>query len=160
MPKKSSSRAGRKPIIYNEYIENSIIALHSEGMSFTDICKKLGFSLSTLNRFRKENKNLAKCISDNATVLAQNVENSLYLKATGYDRDETTTHKDKEGNIKGTSIKSRHYPPDTEAIKFYLTNIAPDKYKNRQNLDANIRPIVKRQSKRFDGAKIVDNQSD
>ena len=42
--------------------------------------------------------------------------------------------------------------PDVEAIKFWLTNRGKNRWQNKVQNDLNVRPVVKRKTKRFDGS--------
>ena len=44
-------------------------------------------------------------------------------------------HHHEEGGVKETVVK-KYYPPDTAALIFALTNVAPEQWKNRQNIEA------------------------
>jgi hypothetical protein len=46
-------------------------------------------------------------------------------------------------------VTTKRYPPDTAALIFALTNLAPDEWKNRQNIEAtgaNGRDLMPKQS--------------
>ena len=63
----------------------------------------------------------------------EEIEKSLYLRAKGYAHKET-----KVFNNDGTIITKdivKHYPPDTNAAKFWLSNRKPDKWKDRTSVE-------------------------
>lgn len=72
-------------------------------------------------------------------LLVKEAKNSLRKKVTGYEVDEKKTVyvNDAEGKpkIKEQTTIKKHFQPDTEAIKFVLTNKASDEYQNRQNTE-------------------------
>lgn len=70
------------------------------------------------------------------------LEITLIKRAKGYDVQETESEyeADKTGKPrqKKQKIKTRHIQPDTGALIFALTNLAPDKWKNKQYSDTSI----------------------
>ena len=67
------------------------------------------------------------------------LEATLWKRAMGYEVTETETEfvRDKEGNpvVKSQKKKVKHIHPDTGALIFALTNVAPDKWVNRQKTE-------------------------
>lgn len=75
------------------------------------------------------------------TIVAK-LEATLYRKAQGYEVTETDTEfvngKDGKPIIKSQKKKIKHIQPDTGALIFALTNLAPGKWVNRQRVDNTI----------------------
>jgi hypothetical protein len=73
-----------------------------------------------------------------AKAVAQ-VEEALFLRATGYEHDETKLFYDREngGVVREDVVK--HYPPDPDAIKFFLKNRAPQRWSDKRE---DIMPVV------------------
>lgn len=71
--------------------------------------------------------------------IADNVERSLYEKAIGYKVTKERTEYVSNAEGKPMIAKQLKYkddvPPDTQAAIFLLTNIRPDKWKNRQSVE-------------------------
>lgn len=65
-----------------------------------------------------------------AKAVAQ-VEEALFLRATGYEHDETKLFYDKELGVVTQDVV-KHYPPDPDAIKFFLKNRAPGKWSDKR----------------------------
>jgi len=67
------------------------------------------------------------------------LEMSLWKRAQGYDVTETETEyiRDKDGNpvIKSQKTKVKHVAADVAALIFALTNVAPEKWINRQRIE-------------------------
>lgn len=72
------------------------------------------------------------------TIVAK-LEATLYRKAQGYEVTETDTEyingKDGKPIIKSQKKKIKHIQPDTGALIFALTNLTPDKWKNKRDVD-------------------------
>lgn len=75
------------------------------------------------------------------TIVAK-LEATLYRKAQGYEVTETDTEyingKDGKPIIKSQKKKIKHIQPDTGALIFALTNLAPDKWKNKQKQEVEV----------------------
>jgi len=73
-------------------------------------------------------------------TIVDRLKKSLWDKALGFDYDETKMEytRDKNGQaiVKNQTVTTKHYPPDTAALIFALTNLAPEEWKNRQNIEA------------------------
>ena len=81
-------------------------------------------------------------------TIVDKLEASLFKRATGYEFTETkieyVSGKDGEPIIKGQKTKKKHIAPDTGALIFALSNLAPDKWVNKQRVDT--REITKQES--------------
>lgn len=69
------------------------------------------------------------------------IYNKLLHKARGYDRQLTKTKTfERNGKmITETITETHHYPPDTGAAIFLLTNLDPENFKNRNTTESNIK---------------------
>ena len=87
-------------------------------------------------------------------TIVDRLQKSLWDKALGFSYDETKTEymrdpKTRQIVVKNQSVTTKRYPPDTAALIFALTNLAPDEWKNRQNIEAtgaNGRDLMPKQS--------------
>jgi hypothetical protein len=110
-----------------------------------EISKALGIHCSTYYVWLKEKPELPEVISRAKRIRAQKLIPKLAKKARGYTYTETSVEaacmEDPEtGEIKelpGKKIRRtrRQIPPDTAALKFFLSNGLPDEFKNRQDLN-------------------------
>ena len=57
---------------------------------------------------------------------------SLYKRATGYERESVKLFQHQGQIVEGKYIE--HHPPDTAAASFWLTNRAPDLWKDRREV--------------------------
>lgn len=128
---------------YNKQIIEAICSFIREGDSQKTACKKAGIAESTLYEWLKKKKELSESIKkakdEFQDTIVGKLEASLWKRAMGYEITETETEyvSDKNGNpkIKGQKTKVKHIQPDTGALIFALTNVAPNKWVNRQKVE-------------------------
>ena len=127
------------PVYYNPRLHLAIIKLcASEGMTFAQIAEQLGLTCREFAVWR------AKYAIINDTILAERegvqavVENKLYQMALGlHEWDETTVEVTDMGNgIEVTKNKTvtKRTVPSVNAQIFILKNIAPDDWKDKQEV--------------------------
>lgn len=75
----------------------------------------------------RRSRNLRKAIERGGLIAEFNMVNSLYMKGTGYDRKEVRKFRYK--NKLYCIPYTKHYPPNIQAIIFWLTNRCPDEWK-------------------------------
>lgn len=138
-----------------KYAEKAVEVLRyiSEGHSNKDAAKKAGISeallyewLNTKVEFLESFKEAKK---QGDKVRINSVESSLLDVARGFEYEEVRTEYESKLNpstgqyeptIKKQVRTKKRVVPQTEAIKFYLTNKAPEEWKNRveQNTTGNL----------------------
>ena len=87
-------------------------------------------------------------------TIVDRLQKSLWDKALGFSYEEMKTEYIRDPKtshivVKNQSVTKKRYPPDTAALIFALTNLAPDEWKNRQNIEAtgaNGRDLMPKQS--------------
>lgn len=102
------------------------------GLSDSQMVVSLDISPQTLENWKKIPKFL-EALSAGKAIPDQRVENSLYHRACGYSHPE-----DKIFNANGEALivaTTKHYPPDTEAAKFWLTNRQKERWSNKQSVE-------------------------
>ena len=89
----------------------------------SDIIRKLGISRRTFDRYRNEFPEFGalidECREEAAALAAEQVENALLKRATGYIA---------EGE------EPKHVPPDVRAAIFYLKNRRPERWRDRREV--------------------------
>lgn len=115
------------------------------GLSDQQIAKNMGISRSTLNEWKKKYPDIADALKKGKEVSDYEVENALYKRATGYTEKVTKVFKckvveydecgkkKKEEEVLKEGVEEVHFPPDTGAAIFWLTNRKPDDWKNRRD---------------------------
>ena len=114
--------------------------LASRGLNNIEIAKALGIGKSTFYKHLKNIPEFSNAISKGNSRAVKNVENAMYLAATGFQYDEVTyiPATDETGEIqfdeKGEQVMVKHRvvtktaKPDTVAGMKLLARLAPEKW--------------------------------
>lgn len=125
---------------YSAQIKKEIFECLKTGMTDKQTCARVHINPDTFYTWLATKNDFSELVktakAEFRSGLVKKLEDSLYRKAVGYEVEETETEytSDKEGNptIKKQTRKNKHVQPDTGAIVFALTNLAPEEWKNRQ----------------------------
>ena len=111
---------------YDEKIRNSFEEIRRCYLALcpeSEIIQKLGISRRTFDRYRNEFPEfkalIDECRDEADAKAAEEVENALLKRATGYDTG---------------GDDSKHIPPDVRAAIFYLKNRRPKKWRDRHEV--------------------------
>ena len=112
---------------YNpEYHDDWAWSLAAKGAIDDEIADAFGISVRTLHRWKQEYPSFLQALTVGKEAADAKVEKSLYKRALGYDvkEKETLVETDKDGNVKPVKVKegTKHVPPDTMAIMYWLNN--------------------------------------
>lgn len=123
---------------YTKETVTKICAALREGDPMKLACIKAGISDETFRRWKKKNVDFVAAIKaakdDFQANILKDLEATLWKRAKGYVvEDEDTELID--GKIRLQKKKQKNVPPDTGALIFALTNVAPEKWVNRQKID-------------------------
>lgn len=133
---------------YSKKIVKKITDLiKADSYTVAEICSLSGISESTFYEWQASkmefSESLSRAREQFDEVIVKEAKNSLRKKVNGYEVDEKKTvyvnGKDGKAAIKEQTIIRKHFQPDTEAIKFVLTNKATDEYKNRQDVNGDVK---------------------
>lgn len=122
-----------------------VLNLLAQGYNIGETCQKVGIDRATLFRWQEENATFATEVTrarkEGEQRAIEDVERALLDVAKGFEYEEVRTEYESKLNPttnqyeptikKQVRIKKR-VVPSTEAQKFYLTNKAPEIWKNRQ----------------------------
>ena len=122
-------------------VKDDIISCIREGDSNILACKKVGISKSTfyewLESYPDFSDSLKMARKEFRETIVQTLEQSLWKRAAGYEveevKNEYRTLKDGGKVLVKSSKTTKHFPPDTGALIFALTNLDPENWKNRQD---------------------------
>lgn len=112
----------------------------AEGCTYADSCRYAGISIETFCKWKKQfiqfSEAVKKAEDEFRAKIQGELETSLWKRAKGFEWEEVKQEmaRDECGNpvpVKQT-ITKKFTPPDTGALIFALTNIAPEKWRNRQ----------------------------
>ena len=131
-----------------------ILGYISEGMNQKEAFEKAGVVASTFYKWMAENSDFSDAVhkaqeeARNNRRTIEEVEAALIDRARGFEREEVRTEYISKQNEDGKYIPvvskqtrtTKHYVPDVDAIKFYLTNRDPERWKNRveQNMQGQV----------------------
>ena len=122
-------------------VKDDIISYIREGDSNILACKKVGISKETFYTWINDkpdfSDSLKKARKEFRETIVQTLEQSLWKRAAGYEieesKNEYRTLKDGGEVLVKSSKITKHFPPDTGALIFALTNLDPENWKNRQD---------------------------
>lgn len=125
---------------YNKEIVERICNFIRDGDTQKVAAERAGIAEDTFYEWMKSkaefSEQVKKAREDFHETIVGKLEATLYRKAQGYEVTETDTEyvNDKDGKpkIKSQKKKIKHIQPDTAALIFALTNLAPDKWQNKQ----------------------------
>lgn len=123
---------GGRPSKLTQKVLEKTARLAEMGLSDSQMAAALDVSVVTLNAWKKKDDFL-KALSAGKAIADERVENSLYHRACGYSHPE-----DKIFNHNGMALvvaTTKHYPPDTEAAKFWLVNRQKERWANKQAVE-------------------------
>ena len=138
---------------YNKQIVQILCNYIREGDSQQLACKKAGIGHSAFYDWLNTKPEFAEAVKKakdefQATIKGK-LQATLWKRAMGYEVTETETEyvSDANGNpkIKSQKTKVKHIQPDTGALIFALTNVAPEKWINRQRVEAQVTKEIKEQ---------------
>lgn len=111
-----------------------------DGLSKEQIAKNIGVRVETIIDWEKRFPQFSKALKKGREVVVRELENALIKRAKGYEVEETTeelkwnqvTHKQE---LMVTKRTTKHIAPDTGALAFALKNYAPDKWRDRKDVE-------------------------
>ncbi len=104
--------------------------LAREGKTLSQIAGLLGVSTSTLCLWKKEHAEFSESLNEGKAVSDDNVERSLYERATGYECSE-----DKVTATGEVVTVRKKFPPDVVAAIFWLKNRRPKEWRDKQEIE-------------------------
>ena len=109
------------------------------GATVKDYCDAMGIHPDTHYEWLQKtdySDAIKRAQADYRDTLEVSLVDSLVRKARGYDMEEKKTeyvNVDGQKRIKRQTTTTKHFQPDTGAAIFLLTNVAPDRWKNKIN---------------------------
>ena len=99
-----------------------------EGATDKEIAKSLGVGLTTFYQWQKDYPEIREVISVSKPVVDFQVENRLLKRALGYRYKETKQIRINSEVVR-EEVTEKEYAPDITAIKWWLRNRKPDKWR-------------------------------
>lgn len=116
-----------RPTLYNDQVKEKILELAEKGKTNQQIADIIGVHVRTIENWQGKHKDLMWAIKEAKQEADALVEVSLFAKAVGYTHEAVKVFMHEGDTIEHTY--QEHYPPDTNAAKFWLQNRQPEKWK-------------------------------
>lgn len=129
-PLKKQYKAGRPETPVNLQVVELLI---KKGAKDVEICKALGCSDETWRKLQKKYPKLQAQVRDWREQANTAVEKGLFRRACGY-KHRAVKIMQYEGQVIREAY-TEHYPPDTNAAKFWLTNRKPEDWAEKASVD-------------------------
>ena len=130
------SKTGRPSdyrIEYNEQVEKLCLL----GATDIEIANFFNVDERTIQRWRLDFPEFCRSVKKGKELADSRVAESLFNRALGYKHEEDKIFNDQGSPLIVPTIK--HYPPDTTAAIFWLKNRQPSKWRDKQEIDNNIK---------------------
>lgn len=109
------------------------------GATDADLAKLFDVAESTINLWKLEHPKFSESVKEAKSLLDQQVEQSLYRRAMGWEHDAVKIMAVAQGEGLGSAIEQvpyvEHYPGDTTAMIFWLKNRQPARWRDRQEVE-------------------------
>ena len=111
-----------------------------DGLSKEQIAKNIGVRVETIIDWEKRFPQFSKALKKGREVVVCELENALIKRARGFDVEETTeelrfNRATGQNEMIVTKRTTKHVAPDTGAIAFALKNYAPEKWRDRKDVE-------------------------
>lgn len=108
-----------------------IMDLVAAGKPLVEVSKIVGIGERTLHDWKVQDWAFSAALKESQAIADDMVEMSAFKRAVGYEHPEEKIFYDsKNGEIVRAETK-KHYPPDTQAIVFWLKNRRPKDWKDK-----------------------------
>ena len=155
--RKKAQRPGASTVFLPDYPEQ-VKAIAMRGLSDDEMAEVFGISPSLMKAWKQFYPSFAVAIDKGRTGADARVVQALFDKAIGYDHPEEKIHFDSDGDVH-TYDTTKRYPPDTAAIKLWLTNRQKEHFtertEQRHGIADNAVPGVRDETKREVMASIL-----
>ena len=112
-----------------------------DGLTDEQIAQNLGISKQTLYNYKSKYVDFFDSLKKGKEIVDYEVENALLKRALGYKYDEVTIEEFDDGSVK-TKTVTKEVIPDTTAQIFWLKNRRPDKWRDKQMIEADVKTEV------------------
>ena len=131
--KKNPVKKGR-PTKLTHQTKIAIMQLARDGKTNEEMAGIVGVAEKTFYQWKNNNEEFSKVLQKNKDSADKMVEAAVFQRAMGYTIEEEKIHFDQFGDV-SRATTHKHYPPDTSAQNFWLTNRNKKKWKNKQEVE-------------------------
>jgi hypothetical protein len=132
--------AGGRPNKYDTHIKpylRQLAILRSHGEEYDAIAKMFHIAPSTLYKHKAEVEEFSESLKKGDQLLIGELEATLYDLAKGnVVRSKTKIEYTPDGLIKSKEVTTENLAPNVAALIFSLTNLAPEKWRNKSDVSA------------------------
>lgn len=121
--------------LLNDNMKERILKLAAEGKTNKEICFFVGITTRTLYNWQNWHPELKKSLQETKKFADQIVQEAIFQRAIGYSHPEEKVFYDSKNGQIITHKTKKHYPPDTGAGIFWLTNRDPEKWSDKKKLE-------------------------
>lgn len=126
---------GGRPTKYNPEIHLVIVqALAKRGLTLPQLAETLDVGAATVSRWMEADEEFREAIKKAREVADENVEASLYQRATGYSHKAVKIFMPAGAEKPVYAPYVEHVPPDPTSIIFWLKNRKPKEWRDKQDL--------------------------
>lgn len=108
-----------------------------DGLTDKQIADNLGISKDTFYKYKNRYTDFSDSLKKGKEVVDYEVENALLKRALGYKYNEVTIEEADDGSIRRKTV-TKEVIPDTTAQIFWLKNRKPNKWRDKQSIEADI----------------------
>lgn len=129
----AASKSTGRPTTYRPEFADIARAMAKLGGTDFEIAQELRVSTSTVWLWRSKHETFSRALMEGRDAFDDRIERSLAQKAAGY-----TFHTEKVFQFEGQIVRANiveHVAPDVGAIKMWLGNRRPDKWKDKQEVN-------------------------
>ena len=120
--------------LVREQLDN-IEEMARNGNSEKEISTYLKISRQTFYKFKKEHPELEEALANGYRTSLKKVEAALYKAAIGYEYEEITRERDRNGNLVETKRVKKEVQPNVSAIMNILKNKRGDEWNASEKID-------------------------
>ena len=121
-----------RPTKFSEKLARQIISLAEKGCTEKEIAEECGICLATLKNWKSDIPGFLAAVRAAKDVADELVEAALFHRAVGYQHPAVKFFYDSESGEVTLQSYTEHYPPDTGACKFWLSNRKPKRWRDKQ----------------------------
>lgn len=137
--KRSVKKKMGRPSVYRPDADpQAVRKMLADGKTIEECAAYLKISKSTLYEWIKEHAEFSNAVDEGQEAAINQVEKSLFQRATGYSvkaEKLIVVSQGKDGSEVERHSLVEHYPPDTNAAKFFLINRRGKKWKDKQVIE-------------------------
>ena len=128
------SHKGGRPTRYRTTLADIVFWMARAGRTDAEIASELGISERTLYNWKEKYPEFLQAIKGGKEEPDDQVEQSLFKRALGYDYEETKVFA-VEGQPRRAEKTKKHVVSDVTACIFWLKNRRPEKWRDRHDLE-------------------------